>query len=86
MIGENSSFGWKQKYKKEEGRCFSYRSPENIQQLKVIGINIHLVQPIDIYLHHPGQFLTWNVYSLTSRLGEQTFVDIAHEVRHCVRQ
>ena len=54
--------------------------PDYLRSLKVIGVTIHLVKPIDVYLHHPGQFLTWNIYSLTSRLGEQTFVDVAQEV------
>ena len=76
----NNSIGWIQKYKKEEGRCFSYKVPDYLRSLKVIGVTIHLVKPIDVYLHHPGQFLTWNIYSLTSRIGEQTFVDVAQEV------
>ena len=77
----NLTFGWKQKYKKEEGKCFSYHVPPDIHKLKVITIRINLIEAIDIYLHHPGQFLTWDIYSLTSRIGEQTLVDVQHEVR-----
>ena len=79
-ISTTDTFGWRRKFKKEEGRCFSYNFSDELRQLTVIGINIRLVSPIDIYLHHPGQFLTWNIYSLTSRIQEQTYVDVAHEV------
>ena len=80
-INTNLTFGWRQKFKKEEGRCFSYNFSDEYRQLSVIGITIKLLAPIDIYLHYPGQFLTWNIYSLTSRIQEQTYVDVAHEVK-----
>ena len=75
-----SNTDWTQRYKPDAGRCFSYRVPEHLHDLKVTTIRAYLVEPVDFFLHHPGQFLTWNIFHVTSRLGEQTYLDIGHEV------
>ena len=70
---------WTHKYKPDTGRCHSYRAPEHLRLAKIKTIKAFLNMPIEIYLHHPGQFCTWNIYVFTTP-QKQVYVDVSHEV------
>ena len=75
-----SKTDWTPKCRPVEGRCFSYRVPRHLHELKVTTITLYLRESVDLYLHHPGQFLTWDIYGVTSRLGKIIYLDAMHEV------
>ena len=71
---------WIPKYGMYMGICYSYHIPQYIQSSEILQISFHFRQPIDIYLHHPGQFLTWEVYSFPARLEQEIYLDTHLEV------
>ena len=79
IVTNTSKSDWSSKYKPTDGRCYSYRAPEHLHLAEITTIKAFLNMPIEIYLHHPGQFCTWNIYAFTSPQKE-IFVDIFHEV------
>ena len=70
---------WTQKYKPETGRCFSYTAPKHLHEARITTITAYLNHPIELILHHPGQFCTWNVFTFKTPQKE-TYVDVYHEV------
>ena len=75
-----SKTDWTPKCRPVEGRCFSYRVPRHLYELKVTTITVYLRKSVEIYLHHPGQFLTWDTYGVTGRQGKEAYIDAIHQV------
>lgn len=74
------------KFKPENGRCFSYKAPDYLRSAIITTIKIYLNQSqIEIYLHHPGQFCTWSVYSFTAQ-KRQIYTDVSHEVKNQIQK
>ena len=71
---------WLPKYGTYMGICYSYQVPQYIQSLEILEVSFFIRQPIDIYLHHPGQFLSWQVYSFPVRLKQEIYLDTYLEV------
>ena len=67
------------KFKPDNGKCFSYQAPKHLHSAVIHTIKLYLKQPLEIYIHHPGQFCTWNSYSLPVQ-HKQTYSDVSHEV------
>ena len=81
VFSDEANNDWQMKFKPENGRCFSYRAPDFLRSAIITTIKIYLNQTqIEIYLHHPGQFCTWSVYSFTAQ-KRQIYTDISHEVK-----
>ena len=68
------------KFKPDNGKCFSYRAPKDLHSAVIHTIKLYLKQPLEIYIHHPGQFCTWNICLLSAQ-KKQTYSDVSHEVR-----
>ena len=75
-----SKTDWTPKCTKGEGRVFSYRVPRHLHDLKVITITLYLRKPVELYLHHPGQYLTWDIYDLNVADGQELYLDTIHQV------
>ena len=74
------------KFKPENGRCISYKAPDYLRSAIITTIKIYLNQSqIEIYLHHPGQFCTWSVYSFTAQ-KRQIYTDVSHEVKNQIQK
>ena len=79
-FSDQSNSNWQMKFKPENGRCFSYKAPDYLRSAIITTIKIYLKQSqIEIYLHHPGQFCTWSVYSFTAQ-KRKVYADVSHEV------
>ena len=78
-IEPNSTNGWQIKFKPDNGKCFSYQAPKDLHSAVIHTIKLYLKQSLEIYIHHPGQFCTWNSYSLPVQ-QKQTYSDVSHEV------
>ena len=81
---ENSSNteypNWTTKYTTEMGMCYSYRVPDYLKLAEVRHITFYAKKNFDIHLHHPGQFLSWDVHSFPMRLHQGIYVESSHEV------
>ena len=77
---ENWPQGCIPKYDTDRGLCFSCRVPDYLHASEVKQINVYLQKPIKIYLHHPGQFLSWQIYPFQGRLNQELNTDSTHEV------
>ena len=62
--------------------CYSYRVPDYLKLAEVREITFYVKKNLDIYLHHPGQFLSWEVHSFPMRLDQGIYVETSHEVTH----
>ena len=71
---------WTTKYTTGLGLCYSYLVPDYLKVLEVRDISFHVKKNLDIYLHHPGQFLSWQVYSFPMRSHQSVYVETSHEV------
>ena len=81
---ENSSNteypNWTSKYTTNLGLCHSYLVPDYLKSAEVRDVTFYVKKDVDIYLHHPGQFLSWQVHSFPMRLEQSVYVDTSHEV------
>ena len=79
---ENTTSGndWIPKYKPDWGRCYSYRAPKHISEAEINTITLILNATVEVYLHHPGQFCTWDIFVFAANAREQTYMDVSHEV------
>ena len=75
-----SNYGWRMQFKPYKGICYSYRAPDHLHSATINTIKINLKQPVDVYLHHPGQFCTWNVIVLLVAQNRQIYADVSHQV------
>ena len=81
---ENSSNpeypNWTSKYTPYLGLCYSYLIPDYLKVAEVRDITFYVKNNLDIYLHHSGQFLSWQVHSFPMRLHQGVYVESSHEV------
>ena len=81
--GNSSSrnyLNWIPKYTKQLGLCYSYLIPDYLHAAEVRQVSIYIRKSLDIYLHHPGQFLSWQIYGFPIRLNQEGYVETSHEV------
>ena len=43
-------------------------------------MTLYLRKPVELYLHHPGQYLTWDIYDLNVADGEEIYLNTIHQV------
>lgn len=81
---DNSSNGdthnWIPKYMPSFGFCYSYHVPEYLKVSVVEEIAFYVKEDLEIYLHHPGQFLTWQHYGIQMRAIQDAYIETMHEV------
>ena len=71
---------WKDKFKLDYGLCYSYIVPEYLHVSEIRQVTFHTRSSLDIYLQHPGQYLSWEVYGFPLRLNQEVHVDTYYEV------
>ena len=71
---------WKAKFKLDYGLCFSYFVPEYLHASEIREITFFTKNSVDIYLQHPGQYLSWEVYGFPVRTRQEIHVDTYYEV------
>ena len=74
------SGSWIPKYGTYMGICYSHHVPHYLQSSEIIEMSFYIRRSVDIYLSHPGQFLTWEVYSFPARLKQEIYLDTYLEV------
>ena len=68
------------KYTTQYGLCFSYLVPKYLKEAEIRDISLYVKKNVDVYLSHPGQFLSWQAHSFPMRLGQVVYVETSHEV------
>ena len=75
------SINWRQKFKLDYGLCFSYIVPGYLHVSEIRKVTFYTKSSLDIYLQHPGQYLSWEVYGFPLRVQQEIHVDTYYEVR-----
>ena len=79
LFYNNSNYDWRKKFKPYKGMCYTYRAPDHLHKATISKIKMNFKQPVDVYLHHPGQFCTWNVIVLLVQ-KRQIYADVSYQV------
>ena len=81
---DNASTGdthnWTPNYTPNYGLCHSYHVPEYFKSSVVKDVGFYVKEDLEIYLHHPGQFLTWQNRVYQMRAIQDVDVNAMHEV------
>ena len=80
ISSNEDTHNWISKYTPEVGFCYSYRVPSYLKVSVVQAVAFYAKTDIEIYLHHPGQFLTLQHYPFPMRANYDVYVEALHEV------
>ena len=64
------------------GRCFSLHLPDCLTSRGILELQLNLLQPVDVFIHHAGQFLSPDSRARVDiRPGTNKKIAVTHEVR-----
>ena len=62
---------WKPMYIEEWGMCYSYHVPEYLKFSIIKRLSFDLKTDLNFFLHHPGQFFTYQRYYFQARANQK---------------
>ena len=84
ILNDNSSNGYNQtwipKYTTNYGLCYSYHVPDYLKVAEIKEMSFYDKNNLDVYFHHPGQYLSWQAYAFPMRSTQEVYVDVEYEV------